>query len=281
MATKRKKKKKERESARGPSVEELRARLLERSFPRLQMVAILTFTGMLSFLTSISLLEWGLESIALRYGVATVFGYVYFLLLVRCWLAYQVRGLSFGWGGGDESATSTDLSSLDIPNLGGASDAIFSGGGGSFGGGGASGDFSGVGSGGSLSLDIGSGGSGGSASGVGDLFEGAASADEGLPIILAIVALLAGACALGFVVYSSPILFAEVLVDAAVLGAVYRRAQKHERGFWLHGVVRRTWIPALVLVVFSWLFGFAIQMLAPDRTTLGEALEEWGSKEQR
>jgi hypothetical protein len=84
--------------------------------------------------------------------------------------------------------------------------------------------------------------------------------------------------ALGFVVYSSPALFAEVLLDVAVAGALYKRNKRHERGHWAAGVVRRTYKPMLVLAVFASLFGFALQSLAPTEKTLGAVLAAHASK---
>jgi hypothetical protein len=82
-----------------------------------------------------------------------------------------------------------------------------------------------------------------------------------------------GLFALGFVVYSSPILLAEVLLDVAVVGALYRKNQRHERGHWAAGVLGRTYKPALVLAVFAAIFGLAMQSLAPEQHTLGAVLE--------
>jgi hypothetical protein len=87
------------------------------------------------------------------------------------------------------------------------------------------------------------------------------------------VALLGGLLALGFVVYSSPVLLAEVLLDVAIVGALYRKNQRHERGHWAAGVLRRTYKPMLVLAVFAAVFGFAVQSLAPEQRTLGAVLE--------
>ncbi|MDF3072080.1 MAG: hypothetical protein K0R38_7681, partial [Polyangiaceae bacterium] len=87
--------------------------------------------------------------------------------------------------------------------------------------------------------------------------------------------LLGGIVALGFVVYSSPLLLAEVLLDVAVVGALYRKNQRHERGHWAAGVLSRTYKPALVLAIFAVIFGFATQSLAPEQHTLGAVLEAY------
>jgi hypothetical protein len=239
--------------------------LLATSFPRLHMALILALAAVGAFLTSASMVALGSTSMGLRYALAVVGGYLFFLLFVRVWIAYQTRDWSFGRRDREQWRESSDTSALELPDLSALGDMAssveggFSGGGGSFGGAGASGSFGdGSVSGGSSSdaLDAVSGGDG-----------------EGVAIVIAVVALLGGLLALGFVVYSSPILLAEVLLDVAVVGALYRKNQRHERGHWAAGVLGRTYKPALVLAVFAAIFGFAIQSLAPEQHTLGAVLD--------
>jgi hypothetical protein len=232
---------------------EVHRRLMQTSFPRVQMMVILALAGLGSFLSSATLLALGFDGMTLRYALAAALGYLMFLLLVRLWIAYQERSLSL------DGLDGVDLLDVDLPNLNLTGSAVAEsfggGGGGSFGGGGASGSWG----------DSGGGG------GLADL-DGGADLDEAWPIVLAVVALLAGIAALGFVVYSSPMMFAEVLLDAAVVGAVFKRTRRHQRRHWLHGVVRRTWIPGVVLVLFAAVGGFALQAAQPEAHTLGEVL---------
>src|SRR5262249_26107646 len=92
--------------------------------------------------------------------------------------------------------------------------------------------------------------------------------DEAWPIAIAAGALLLGVIALGFVVYASPALFAEVLIDAAVVGAVYRRTRGHTRSHWLRGALRRTLAPAAALCLLLPLAGLALEHAAPGAHTL-------------
>ncbi|HEY6079477.1 MAG TPA: hypothetical protein VIW29_11770 [Polyangiaceae bacterium] len=247
------------------TAQRVEAMLLATSFPRLHMALILALAAVGAFLTSASLVALGSTSMGLRYALAVVGGYLFFLLFVRVWIAYQTRNWSFGRHDREQWRESGDISSLELPDLSALGDAAsaagrgFAGGGGSFGGAGASGSF-GDGSvtegSSSSALDAVSGGDG-----------------EGVAIVIAVVALLGGLFALGFVVYSSPILLAEVLLDVAVVGALYRKNQRHERGHWAAGVLGRTYKPALVLAVFAAIFGLAMQSLAPEQHTLGAVLE--------
>jgi hypothetical protein len=241
--------------------------LLTTSFPRLHMVLILALAAVGAFLTSASLVALGLSSMGVRYALAVVGGYLFFLSLVRVWIAYQTRHWTFGRRSRreldgvelDGVAELPDLSVLG--NSSSSADTAFSGGGGSFGGGGASGSFDEPGatmtSSSSVLDDVG-GGDG-----------------DAIAIVIAVVALLGGLVALGFVVYSSPILLAEVLLDFAVAGAVYRKNRRHERGHWAAGVLRRTYKPALVLAAVTATFGFAMQSLSPEQDTLGAVLDAY------
>jgi len=261
------------------NAKQVEERLLATSFPRLQMMLILSLAAVGTFLCSAMLVRFGLKSMGVRYALAVLGGYLSFLSFVRVWIAYQTRNWAFGRakqgesremretrGVGDEVVDGLDaLSKVDLPDLsalgdlGSSAGSAFSGGGGGFGGGGASASFD---------LGLGSGDSGAS-----DALDAVSGSDDALPIIIAVIALLGGVVALGFVVYSSPVLFAEVLLDVAVLGAVYRKNQRHQRGHWAAGVIGRTYKPMLVLAVFAGIFGFAMQSTAPHATTLGAVLE--------
>src|SRR6187402_504397 len=121
--------------------------LLATSFPRLHMALILALAAVGAFLTSASLVALGSTSMGLRYALAVVGGYLFFLLFVRVWIAYQTRNWSFGRRDREQWRESSDISGLELPDLSALGDAAsaaqggLSGGGGSFGGGGASGSF--------------------------------------------------------------------------------------------------------------------------------------------
>ncbi len=238
----------------------------------MQMMLILAIAALCTFLSSASLVSFGFVGMGVRYGLAVVAGYLFFLSLVRIWIAYQTRNWRFGRHAPAQAALLSgplevpdlrdvpDLSALgDLADLGDSAGHVFSGAGGGFGGGGADGSFE---------LD----GAGDAAS---DVVGAVGSADEGVVIVIALVAVLGGLIALGFVVYSSPILFAEVLLDVAVVGAVYKKNKRHERGHWARGVLRRTYKSALALAFFAAVFGFAVQSLAPQEHTLGAVLEAY------
>jgi hypothetical protein len=73
-------------------------------------------------------------------------------------------------------------------------------------------------------------------------------------------------------VYSAPLLLAEVALDAAVVGAVYRRLRDEERGYWATTALRRTWLSAAVMVTFMTVLGFGLQQSTPDAVSIGDVI---------
>jgi hypothetical protein len=216
------------------------------------MAVVVALAGAAGFLASFCLLSVGLRAMAIRYSLATVVGYGAFLLLIRAWLGWQRR------------TGSLELDGLPEFSADAGSTESFSGGGGEFGGAGASGEWNGPSP---STVAVQPPSRGGSADSV-DVF----SLDDAWPFLLAGAALLAGAVAIGCVIYTSPILFAEILLDAAVLGTIYRRSRRPDEGDWIGSVLRRTWLPATALCLFMAILGFALQAMAPGATSIGGVL---------
>jgi len=91
---------------------------------------------------------------------------------------------------------------------------------------------------------------------------------------LAVVVLAAGAglLAVAFVVSSAPVLLAEVALDAALVGTVYRRLRHEDRSYWAVTALRQTWVPAAVLVTFMAVLGFALQQVTPGADSIGDVM---------
>jgi uncharacterized membrane protein YgcG len=230
--------------------------------PRLQLLAIMLLAGGVAFLVSVLLL-WSafdaLERMPLRYTVAALCGYLAFIGLIRIWIGLHRPARV------DSSGHGPDL--LDVVN---PADLLSSGsgvdeprplfsGGHSGGGGGASSQWSATGS----RHTSGSGGSWGI-----DL-----DFDAAVWLVIAGACAAAGVIAVGYVIYMAPVLLAEVALDAAIISLLYRRLRRDEQGYWLTTVLRRTWLPALVLVVFTFLTGFALQIAAPEARSIGGVVQ--------
>jgi hypothetical protein len=84
----------ERPATRAALIASLRNRVEWDGWPRCTVTLMVALAGLASFLSSAVMLRVGLDSMAVRYGLAAVVGYAAFLGLVRLWIAVQ-RG---SWG---------------------------------------------------------------------------------------------------------------------------------------------------------------------------------------
>lgn len=253
---------------------------LEREHPiRLQMLAVVTLAALAGFLISFTLLHLGLSIMAIRYAIATIGGYAVFVLCVRIWLLGRDAASSLT----DSHDGGSGFNINGLGRLGGkaasqTSDAFFKGG--RSGGGGASASFEAPTptmqplvmapppaqtSGSSIvpswfdKLGKGGGKSGG----------GSGSGKSGLLVIVVIAVIVIGLAIVGRVVWQSPNLLAEMLVDGAVAGTALRGAARahHRRDI---DVVAHTWIPATIVLALMVSMGWLIQNIDPTAISIGD-----------
>lgn len=213
-------------------------------WPRLQIMIILGLTGVSAFLTSMLLLRLGVTQMVVRYPLAIAAAYGIFILLIGVWLWLQSRGadmldvaseiLDHNNYRGDGQITSTS-GSADLVGMDPPS--------GSGGGGGSGIDLP------DLDLDF------------GDLFW----------LVLALVVFIAGLIALFYIVYIAPVLLAEVLVDGLLAAGLYRSVKGAQGRHWMMTVLRKTAIPAALVLIFFSIAGFCVQKIEPAATSIGEA----------
>ncbi len=245
---------------RSAAIAEVRRRLLQRSFPRLQMGLIVALTGAFGLLSSFTLLQLGLGSMTLRYPAALGLAYLFFLFLIWLWLRTNARDYLdvpdvFSEVDVSSGTSSSDVS-VDLPDL-------KSGGGGDFGGGGAGGSFDMPAS----ALDD---SAGTPLKAVGEAVGSVGDADE-LAIPLIAIALAVGlALASLYVVYIAPVLLAEVLVDGALSYALLRHLRGQEPQHWLSSTVRRTALPFVCTAVFVGVVGAGLSAYAPGAQSVGQ-----------
>lgn len=246
-------------------IESLKRRLERKSYPRLHASLILLLTGLAGFLVSFVLLRAGVTAMWLRYPVAILVAYGVFLMLLRVWL-WLNRPRDFGLD--LDVLEILDVTSYESTEVTAPAPDGFSGGG----------DFAGGGGGGSWGQSVStvtstkssvstftstkSSGSSG--------FSFDIDLDDGWWILIAIVALLGALIAAVYVVYIAPALLAEILLDGVLLAGLYERVKTIEHKHWLRSALRRTAVPAVVIVVFFAIAGYAMQRAAPEARSIGE-----------
>jgi hypothetical protein len=236
---------------RAMAVQSMRARLLREGFPRIQMFILVSLTGLAGFGASVAMLGTGIDAMALRYLLAMGVAYIVFLLLLWLWLrtsAADYFDIPAPSGPGGDGAHGT---AQDGP-------CDFAGGGGSFDGGGAS-----------ANVDFGTG------DGVIETIAekplaAIGEADEAaIPLVVILLALGIALSSL-FVIWSAPVLFGEILVDALLAAGLYRRLRVLEPSHWMVAALRRTMIPFVLTTLVVTGAGWAMQAYAPDARTIGD-----------
>ena len=239
--------------ARTRRIQIVKQRLLRRGMPRLQVSAILLFTGLAGFLTSFLLLHLGVSRMWLRYPMAAIVAYCVFLLILYLWLWLRRGG---------KLDPNFDAPGLEfIPDaLPAGSESFKFGGGGDFGGAGAGGSWG----------ESASAATHFSADSVGDASVLDVDPDAGWPIVLAIVVLVGGLVASFYVIYIAPALLAEIIVDGIMMVGLYKRLKQVKRRHWLQGALRQTVWPAIIVVTFLTFAGYAMQNAAPGAQSIGD-----------
>lgn len=217
------------------------------------MFLLVTLTGASGFVASYLLLQAGFVEMWLRYLASFALAYLVFLFLLWLWLRTRA----------EDYADFPDISGS--PSSGsGSSGTCYSGNGGDFGGGGASGSFDAP----SESISV----IGDSGSSVGDALGTAAEAEEfAIPLV---VLILIGAMLFSslFMIYSAPILFAELLVDGVLSASLYRRLRGLETRHWLETAFRRTALPFALTAAIVSASGWGMALYAPEAHSIGDVI---------
>ena len=209
-------------------------------------------------------LRLGVESMALRYLVSLGLGYAAYLLTVRAWAAALLRREAAGL----PDVSGLDVSDLPVPGAEISLPTISSGGGGDFGGGGATADFSGVGSGVTDAITDLAGGAIGAAA---DSDDGAVVVVPVVAIFLIGMALVLGAGSLLLLYFGWDVLLA-VAVELSFSVATARASVRVEREGWACAAVRLTWKPLAGAVLSAVILGAAMDYFLPTVHSLPQAL---------
>jgi hypothetical protein len=228
------------ESIRRKEIERQRSRLEALGNPRLQMLLIVALTGLGGFLASFVLLHLGMHSMAVRYPLAVGVAYLVFLFLLWLWLRTTRDDYELEDPGIDVTCrTSCDGGGADISPSAGPSES-------------------------------------GDVPGLGDVADALGGADElALPlIVLALVVALVFASV--WIVYSGPLLFAELLVDGVLAASLYRRLKGIETRHWLETACRRTAWPFAATALAFCIAGTVMHQIAPEARSIGGVIHSAG-----
>src|SRR5260221_10374694 len=207
-----------------------------------------------------AMLALGFGTMGWRYALSVLGAYGAFFLLVRMWVWYAAGVAPSLTDSMDEDAAETAAEWLPGPGRSGGSalDTVrFEGG--DSGGAGASDAFDVV-----ASADSGGGGSGGGLD-----FDGGGDEFWVLVVIAVVLAVICGAGA--YVIFAAPQILPEVALEAALGAGMLKKLNKEEPG-WAGRLLRRTWIPLLVVLVMAFFAGRFIQWHCPTATSARAAL---------
>ncbi len=245
-----------------------RARLIARierrlPWPRLQMMLLVALTGATGFLTSYAMLHAGVASMPIRYAAAVAFAYAAFLGLLWCWLRLR---MDLG-NGFDILDIGTNVDVTRSPSA-----ATWVGGGGRSGGGGASAMFETAPQAGQAPAQAATIAARGGTSV--DSMGLSLDADELVAVLVALVAVAGAAVAVVWIIWAAPALLAELTVDAAVSGGLYRRLKNVGGGHWLRTALRRTVLPFAGVGVLFVVAGVIIEYIAPEAVSMGDVFRQ-------
>jgi hypothetical protein len=282
---------KKRAKSRERAIAGIKEKLLWSGSPRLQVSVIIMLTAGAGFLTSFFLLQLEVYSMTVRYPLAVMVAYGFFLIFLKIWIQWQKSnqtGLGIDVSGIDVS--NVDLSGISLSSgTGGSTDeADFEfGSGGDFGGGGAGGAWSGQ-AGGSTSSRQSVGlisavspagsndfrtDSGGSKNSDSSFLDGI-DLDEGILAVLIIIAVTSALLAIFYIIYIAPVLLAEILFDGLIATGLYRHFKTTDRRYWLKTAVKKTILPALIITISAGVAGYAMQEIAPEARSVGGFLRQ-------
>ena len=247
--------------SRKSEVNRILEKLQKESFPRIQMSFLVLITLGMSLLISYSLLSMGLNTLWLRYFCTCLGAYGIFLSLLWLWIRTRMEDFS-----GLEDIPEIPSIDLALQSIDMKVEAVEFGSGGEFGGGGSSSSFT------------------ESAKVQPNFFQsvdnpvveavGAAGEAEEFAIPLIILILLVTIILSSvFVIYSAPILFAELLLDSLLAAGLYKKLKGAEESNWFPTAIRRTIIPMLITTFVFTLCGYILQSYLPTANSLGDAVK--------
>lgn len=254
----------------------MRQSLTKRYSLRLHGFFLGTLTLGITWLSSAALLFSGVESMAVRYGVAFLIGYLAYIGLLRLWAWHICTPSSRANDAGDGlevAVDALDLLTMYRRNPASVSNVMVSGNGGDFGGGGANGSW------GMTGADDGTSAMGevvgGAFKGAGEVISGS---DDGAVVVIPIVAIFimallffVGLGSIAFLYFGSEVLLT-VAVQLAFSYTASNAAVKIASEGWLGSVWRITWKPMLGSLLCAVALGAMFDVFVPHANTMVEVV---------
>ena len=253
--------------------------LVQRFYTRFHMSLIMMGAGMAAMVSNWALLHWGVTKMWMRYPVAVTCSYLTFLAGVWLWIQYvEFRKDSANKNSSNDGADISDLwipsgnssgSSLEIPS-------IARGGGGSFDGGGAAGEWAEVAPVQAFTSSSSSGASPPSSNGFKDAFSGfgdLGDLDGEAAIVIGLALLLIASIFIvsGYILWFAPDILSEAIFGATLAGSLAGAAKREDNQGWVTGVIKKTWWPFAIVFFFAMVFALYAGSHYPAAKTLGEA----------
>jgi len=247
---------------------EFKQSLARRFVVRFHMTLMLAALGASGLLISKVLLEVGVRSMLERYLIAVAFSYALFFLFIKLWLIYisppkpkpRLPSRDFG------NAIDIGNLSLDVAQESTfVGDQVF----------GADGDFGGGGAtdlwGGDTAQTVistpssGRGSGGGGGSGLFDF-----DLDEGIVLIVLALLVLSIFGAGAYLVYAAPEILSEAAFEALLAAGLIKASKKMDGSGWMGSVLKATWIPFVIVLVMTGIFGMVAQTYYPHAARLAD-----------
>lgn len=276
----------EPETPEGRLRERVKRYLVQRFYTRFHMSLILMSAGLATMLSNWVLLRAGLHAMWLRYPITITLAYLTFIAGVWLWLQYIERTR------GDEDAKEQsfvdggDLGGVDIiPGGGGGGGSlelpnVLKGGGGSFDGGGAGGEWAEVNPVQALAANVSPSAPPSpnifaeATKGIGDKLGGFGDLDGEAAIVIVLALVLFGSVVIlsGYVIWFAPDILGEAMFGATLAGSLARTAKRHDEEGWVMGVVRKTWWPFALVLAAAEAFAIYVAIHFPGASTFGAAM---------
>jgi hypothetical protein len=250
---------------RASAIDSIRSAVDHRISARREMTLGVVVAGVSGLVTSFVALHLGLTRMAVRYPLAVAVAYAVFLAYLWLWL--RMHGIRIRSEARNRTIdiSPSDLDVVAFPFRSRAPAPFEFGQGGGFSGGGGGtewGESAGPEAPPPAFAAAHVAKKGGASIGI-DL-------DDGAWVLL--VAGIAAAAVLGaaiYVVYIAPVLFAEMLLDAALAAGLYRRLRGVDAHSWWRTAIRRTIVPAVASALVVFVAGAVMQSVYPLASSIG------------